>query len=108
MLKPVYKKRVVRYHNIRFIKRMGGRAVECTGLENRRGAILPEFESQSIRHLHELSMRIGGRAVECTGLENRRGAILPEFESQPIRHFDSVSLCFFYSVPHLAIVCATR
>ena len=31
------------------VMRMGGRAVECTGLENRRGAILPEFESQSIR-----------------------------------------------------------
>ena len=29
---------------------MGGRAVECTGLENRRGASPPEFESQPIRH----------------------------------------------------------
>ena len=69
---------------------MDGRAVECTGLENRRGAILPEFESQSIRHFSETSLWLDGRAVECTGLENRRGAILPEFESQSNRHFSSL------------------
>ena len=31
-------------------KRTGGRAVECTGLENRRRASVPEFESQPVRH----------------------------------------------------------
>ncbi len=39
----------IQYH-IFISTRMGGRAVECTGLENRRGASPPEFESQPIRH----------------------------------------------------------
>lgn len=34
-----------------FVLRMGGRAVEYTGLENRPRAILREFESHPIRHL---------------------------------------------------------
>lgn len=29
-----------------------GRAVECTGLENRQGESLPGFESLSLRHIH--------------------------------------------------------
>ena len=31
-------------------QRTDGRAVECTGLENRRRESVPEFESQSVRH----------------------------------------------------------
>ena len=35
-----------------FVMRMGGRAVEYTGLENRPRAILREFESHPIRHFN--------------------------------------------------------
>ncbi len=70
-----------------------GRAVECTGLENRRGFIAHrEFESLSFRHIFLLTHRLRklGRAVECTGLENRRGFIAHrEFESLSFRHYSN-------------------
>ena len=65
-----------------------GRAVECTGLENRRGFVAHrEFESLSFRHFFTFPYWKLGRAVECTGLENRRGFVAHrEFESLSFRH----------------------
>ena len=37
-------------YNTTHTQRTDGRAVECTGLENRRRESVPEFESQSVRH----------------------------------------------------------
>lgn len=38
------------YIMVNINQRTDGRAVECTGLENRRRESVPEFESQSVRH----------------------------------------------------------
>ena len=49
-----------------FVLRMGGRAVEYTGLENRPRAILREFESHPIRLLnHKVSPK---RAIPDKGI----------------------------------------
>ena len=69
------------FYNIRLVLRRGGRAAECTGLENQRGLIaLREFKSLLLRHIKKKGFSFEKPFFVSSFLKHKKGSWLKSDE----------------------------